>query len=830
MPISRVECAAIVLWSLTVFDGCRDPGSCGNGSIDYGEQCDAGGANSDSSACTTACVEARCGDGLLQVGVEGCDEGEANADDASCTASCAVARCGDVLVQDGVEECDDGDANDNAGACTTACAVASCGDGFVRAGVEECDEGAANDDSGACTGSCSVASCGDGLVHAGIEECDDGEANDDAGGCTASCVAAACGDDLLYIGAEECDDGEANDDAGDCTTSCTAAACGDGFVHAALEECDEGAGNDNSGGCTASCSVAVCGDGFVYVGVEQCDDGPLNSDTKRCTSSCLSATCGDGFVRVGVEQCDEGAGNDDAADCTGACRVAVCGDGLVHAGVEECDEGAANDDTAACTDGCVVATCGDGLVHAGVEECDDGNVLGGDGCRADCLLPQVIPLADATAKLLGENRETATGASLAFVGDLNADGLDDLVVSASDSGAGLSDGAVYLVHGPVAGTIDLSTASLKVTGEFALDYLRSGARAGDVDGDGVADLLLGAEGNDEGGLDAGAAYVVLGANLGTTNVSNAYAKLIGEAAGDLAGASVAGLDDVDGDGVVDYLIGAPVHQGAPGVAAGAAYLVLGPFPPGTSDLEVSAAVILGEAAGDWAGGSVGGAGDIDGDGLEDLLVGAVVNGEGGTRAGAAYLVLGTARGVVDLAQADAKLVGESDYEYFGVQVAGRGDYDGDGTPDLLVGAWGYDLANGAAYVVSGTRRGTIDSGTADTKLLGHGYAGNSVAYAGDVNGDGSDDLLVGAPTTTRVLYGVGEAYLMFGTVPSGVVELMDADVTLYGAATSESGGWTVSGAGDMDGDGLDDILIASIRDNEGGLAAGAVYVFAGASL
>src|SRR6185436_13418728 len=131
----------------------------------------------------------------------------------------------------------------------------------------------------------------------------------------------------------------------------------------------------------------------------------------------------------------------------------------------------------------------------------------------------------------------------------------------------------------------------------------------------------------------------------------------------------------------DVLVGA-TNQGDRN--EGAAYLVLGPV-TGTLDLALADAKLVGEEPDDLAGHSVSDAGDVDGDGHDDLLVGALGNDEGGSTAGAAYLVVGPVTGTLDLSRADAKLVGEAPNDWCGISVSGAGDVDGDGHDDLLVG-------------------------------------------------------------------------------------------------------------------------------------------------
>ncbi|MBL9102825.1 MAG: DUF4215 domain-containing protein [Myxococcales bacterium] len=273
-----------------------------------------GGGSSEGSTGSTGGAPV-CGDGVVE-GDELCDDGDLD-DGDDCTASCTPAACGDGVVQVGVEGCDDGPANADDAACTLACAPAVCGDGLVQAGVEGCDDGADNGPGQACKADCAVNVCGDG-DQGPQEGCDDG--NVDAGdGCTDACALEACGNAALDPG-EACDDGANGDNDDGCTDLCAAPACGDGFVQASLlEQCDLGVDNSDAGACTSGCALAACGDGLVQGGVEGCDDGDAD-DTDEC-AGCQPASCGDGFVQAGVEACDDGN--------------AVNGDGCDEACVEE---------------------------------------------------------------------------------------------------------------------------------------------------------------------------------------------------------------------------------------------------------------------------------------------------------------------------------------------------------------------------------------------------------------------------------------------------------------------------------------------------------------
>jgi cysteine-rich repeat protein len=229
-------------------DGIGDACDCGNGKIDPGESCDDGNSL-DTDDCTTACIAASCGDGIVHEGVETCDDGnDVETDD--CSTLCEDATCGNGNVDAG-EECDDANAFDG-DECRNGCIVATCGDGIVHEGVETCDDG--NDvETDDCSTLCEDATCGNGNVDAG-EECDDANAVD-GDECTNACTVATCGDGIVHEGVETCDDG--NDaDTDDCSTMCEDAVCGDGFVHDGVEGCDD-ANMVDGDGCETTCTRSV---------------------------------------------------------------------------------------------------------------------------------------------------------------------------------------------------------------------------------------------------------------------------------------------------------------------------------------------------------------------------------------------------------------------------------------------------------------------------------------------------------------------------------------------------------------------------------------------
>jgi hypothetical protein len=223
------------------------------------------------------------------------------------------------------------------------------------------------------------------------------------------------------------------------------------------------------------------------------------------------------------------------------------------------------------------------------------------------------------------------------------------------------------------------------------------ARAGDLDGDGLADVLVGANWSSAGGEDSGVVYVAHGPVRGTVDLDTVSSRLIGEASGDHTGSAIAGGGDVNGDGYDDVIVGS--YSAAAHHRAGVAYLVYGPI---TTDVDLGQAdaVLVGEDSGDGAGYAVSIDEDVNGDGISDPLVGAPLN----ANHGAAYLVLGPVSGTVYLSQADLKLAA-SGPDDAGYAVSGAGDVDGDGRDDVLIGApqAGADATSpwaGAVYLIT----------------------------------------------------------------------------------------------------------------------------------
>lgn len=314
------------------------------------------------------------------------------------------------------------------------------------------------------------------------------------------------------------------------------------------------------------------------------------------------------------------------------------------------------------------------------------------------------------------------------------------------------------------------------------------ASEGDLTGDGADDLVVGFPYSD----DHGRLYLVDGLPEGDVDIST-VSRTIEAVDEDARFAwAVSLLPDMDGDGRSELGVGAPGVNGG----AGAVYLFAG----GDGSTPDDAGTVLRGTGTDEVGTSIADAGNALGGGTRGVVIGAVgLNGVGG-----AYLVQTGANGTVDLAGADARLIAESAGTQVGEHVADAGDVDGDGVDDVLIGGADYDL--GSAYLVYGPIAGDVYLADAGARFVeedvGDG-AGQGLIGPGDVDGDGLDDVLVGAPLHG----GEGRAYVVTGA-PTGDVALATAWAQFTGGPLDYDLGAAVSAAGDIDGDGQPDLWIS----------------------
>ena len=479
--------------------------------------------------------------------------------------------------------------------------------------------------------------------------------------------------------------------------------------------------------------------------------------------------------------------------------------------------------------------CDDGSagINPGADEvCNDGidnNCSGGfDPCTMD--------LMDSDTIFLGAAANDQGARAVTTVSDWNADGVDDLLISAR-SGAGTA-GINYLYYGSsdidtwgvlVMDTAAAGGADVTFTGATAGDYAAvSNAASMDLSGDGAVDIAIGSASPD---AEAGRMWMVFGdyssPPSGDLSLADADATWSGEDGYDRAAGpdAIAYLGDMDGDGFNDMVVGANSADDN-GSSSGTAYLIYGPVSAGDHQLSDLDDFIYGDVANDRIGKFVAAVGDTTGDGTPDLAAGTLY---ANSYAGTVYLFETAPTGSMAAADADVILDGEDLSDYAGGCVAGIGDHDGDGYDDYLIGATRDDTGAadaGAAYLVlGGSSSGDLGS-VAAAKIYGvtsSGGVGSAVAGIEDYDGLGTPAIMVSA---TNELGFAGSVYLLIGA-QSGNVSVASADGWFTGTSATDAAGSVVQFTGDIDGSGLPFILTASYVADQGGTDAGAAYLIAG---
>lgn len=412
------------------------------------------------------------------------------------------------------------------------------------------------------------------------------------------------------------------------------------------------------------------------------------------------------------------------------------------------------------------------------------------------------------------------GVSVGSAGDVNGDGYADVVVGANffDNGE-VEEGRAFVYHGTANG-LEPSPAWTAESDQVNAQFAVSVAGAGDVNGDGFSDVIIGAYGYDNGQDAEGRVYVYLGSKTGLE--SSAGWVIEGDQAGAELGWSVACAGDVNDDGYADVIVGAGGFDN-PQPNEGRAYLYLG----SASGLGVAPAwTVESDQPNAFLGNSVAGAGDINGDGYSDVIVGAYLHSDGEFQEGRALVFHGSSSGLAS----SAAWAAESNQvqSYFGNSVSGAGDVNGDGYADVIVGAWSYDngqVDEGRAYVYLGSSSGlgTSAAWTAEGEQP-EAFFGASVASAGDVDEDGYSDVIIGA-----FRYHNGEADEGQSSVYHGSATGL-SPAAAWAAESDQSGaqfGVSVGGAGDVNNDGYADVIVGAWGYDGGQVDEGRAYAYLG---
>ncbi|MDZ8082582.1 MAG: hypothetical protein RMX35_26395 [Nostoc sp. DcaGUA01] len=397
-----------------------------------------------------------------------------------------------------------------------------------------------------------------------------------------------------------------------------------------------------------------------------------------------------------------------------------------------------------------------------------------------------------------------SGSSVSDAGDVNGDGFDDLIIGASGADPnGSQSGQSYVVFGKSTGfSSSLNLSDLNGANGFAINGIavddnsgNSVSGAGDVNGDGFDDLIIGASGADPNGSQSGQSYVVFGKstgfssslNLSDLNGANGFA-INGIAADDISGLSVSGAGDVNHDGFDDLIIGAPYADNF----SGQSYVVFGKSTGFSPSINLSTlngingfAINGINEVGDISGGSVSDAGDINGDGIDDLIIGASNASPNGFSSGQSYVVFGKTT--------------------------------------AFSASLNLSTLNGTnGFAINGIKAGD--------------FSGSPVSSAGDINGDGIDDLIIGAISFKNdgTTFASGQSYVVFGksTGFSASLNLSDLNgtngFTINGIGADDFIYFSVSGAGDVNGDGFDDLIIGTVKNiDPNGIRSGQSFLVFG---
>ena len=443
------------------------------------------------------------------------------------------------------------------------------------------------------------------------------------------------------------------------------------------------------------------------------------------------------------------------------------------------------------------------------------------------------------------------GYKTSFIGDINADGIIDLLVTAPTAGSSptrTSNGIVYILYGPKNGFLNINITTLtssqgfRIIGASTLDQLGLSVAAEDIDDDGIKDLIITAPyaSPTMSTSQVGVVYVIYGRTIGFSDIDltqfNAAMgfRIWGAEQMEHIQSSISGAGDINGDGINDLIIGKPYENNLNGLPANGTVYVLYGSKKRYQDMHFSdwnksiGFRVTSSSSGVYFGFSVSSAGDVNADGYDDFLIGAPSY---TASAGSAYIIFGRKNSFeedIDLqvlaSSQGIRITTNTTLDLFGYSVSSAGDMNNDGVNDVLVGSPTSNplsrTSAGSVHVVFGMKEmsSNIDVSSLNTKqgfqILGSA-AGDLVGAAtkngGDMTGDGIDDIIIGAYNAGNTK---GTVYVIYGRND----EVRDIDlstlnytqgIAILGAYDGSQLGVSIDGSTDVNGDGINDMLIGA---------------------
>jgi hypothetical protein len=471
-------------------------------------------------------------------------------------------------------------------------------------------------------------------------------------------------------------------------------------------------------------------------------------------------------------------------------------------------------------------------------------------------------------QIFGANAGDHVGFPVNAAGDVNGDGIDDIIVSSYKTYESLETYTSWVLYGQPEKLIDINLGSLTQTQGFRIfganDTAWQGqsiSQAGDINADGIADIIVGIPGF----MPAGISYVIYGQkggltdiNLGLLNKTQGF-RVFGTVSGDKSGDSVSRAGDVNADGIDDIIIGASNSSPEERQYAGVSYVIYGQK-NGLADINLDSLTqaqgfrIIGAKANDYSGYSVSGAGDVNDDAIDDVIIGAPT-GVWLQTVSDSYVVYGHKGGIPDIDLAfltqtqGFRIIGSNDSNnLIGSSVEGIGDINADGVADITISACASSSGRGitkliTSYIIYGKQGGLNDINIYDfTQEQGFkvflkattqatGCIGSSISKGGDINYDGIDDIIISADwPSLDERDDPGVSYVLYGQ-KSGLIDIDLASLAKiqgFSIVGAELDAIESSGAGDVNADGISDIIIgAAYASPNGEHNAGISYVVYG---